>query len=58
MPVFAIDALPIGDYLVLTLLVAGFLIAGAARLMAYLVERDPPEPDTEREHYADDPDQS
>jgi hypothetical protein len=57
MPVFALDALPIGDYLVLGFLVAGFLVAGLTRLITCLM-RGSPEPDTEREHYADDPDQS
>jgi hypothetical protein len=57
MPVFALEALPVGDYLVLGFLVAGFLVAGAARLIACLM-RGTPEQDTEREHYSDDPDHS
>ena len=57
MTVFGLEALPVGDYLVLTFLVAGFLVAGAARLIACLM-RGAPDQDTEREHYADDPDQS
>ena len=57
MTVFALDALPVGDYLVLGFLVAGFLVAGAARLIACLM-RGPPERDTERDHYTDDPDPS
>jgi hypothetical protein len=57
MPVFALEALPIGDYLVLAFLIAGFLVAGLARLIACLM-RGGPEPDAEPEHYADDPDQS
>ena len=56
MTVFALDALPVGDYLVLGFLVAGFLVAGAARLIASLM-RGTSEPDTEREHYTDDLDQ-
>ena len=56
MPVFALDALPVGDYLVLGFLVAGFLVAGAARLIACLM-RSAPEQDAEREHYTDDRDQ-
>lgn len=57
MTVFALDALPVGDYLVLGFLVAGFLVAGAARLIACLM-RGPPERDAEREHYTDDADPS
>ena len=56
MPVFALEALPIGDYLVLGFLFAGFLVAGAARLIACLL-RGSQDPDCEREHYTDDPDQ-
>ena len=55
MPVFALEALPVGDYLVLGFLIAGFLVAGAARLIASLM-RGTPELDSEREHYLDDPD--
>ena len=56
MPVFALDALPVGDYLVLALLLVGVLLAGLVRLLACLMG-GAAEPDPDREHYADDPDQ-
>lgn len=52
MPFLVLDALPVGDYLVLTLLFAGFLLYGVVRLVAYLM-RQTPDDRREREHYAD-----
>jgi hypothetical protein len=56
MAIVALGALPVGDYLVLALLIVAFLLAGLVRLVALLVRGDRPEADPEREHYADEAD--
>jgi hypothetical protein len=57
MPVFGLGAPVVPDYFVLALLLVGFLVAGLARLIAHLM-RSAPEADPEREHYADESDQT
>lgn len=56
MSVFGLGDPAVSDYLILAVLLVGFLLAGLARLIASLMRAEP-ETDPEREHYADDPDQ-